>query len=95
MGTSELEGWCTDPFGLHEARWLSDGVPTKLVRDDGVESYEDPPGEEWTVTPSPIIEEPRDTGREAEDLRRKMSEAAEFGSTWGSHMPMPGQHDSS
>ena len=36
MGTSELEGWCTDPFGLHEARWLSDGVPTKLVRDNGV-----------------------------------------------------------
>ena len=93
MGTSELEGWCTDPFGLHEARWLSDGVPTKLVRDNGVESYEDPPDEEWTVTPSLIVEEPLDVGHEAEDLRRKMSEAAEFGATWGSHMPMPGQHD--
>ena len=93
MGTSELEGWCTDPFGLHEARWLSDGVPTKLVRDNGVESYEDPPDEEWTVTPSLIVEEPLDGGHEAEDLRRKMSEAAEFGATWGSHMPMPGQHD--
>ena len=93
MGTSELEGWCTDPFGLHEARWLSDGVPTKLVRDNGVESYEDPPDEEWTVTPSLIVEEPLDVGHEAEDLRRKMSEAAEFGATWGSHMPMPGDHD--
>ena len=93
MGTSELEGWCTDPFGLHEARWLSDGVPTKLVRDNGVESYEEPPDEEWTVTPSLIVEEPLDGGHEAEDLRRKMSEAAEFGATWGSHMPMPGQHD--
>jgi hypothetical protein len=93
MGTSELEGWCTDPFGLHEARWLSDGVPTKLVRDNGVESYEDPPDEDWTVTPSLIVEEPQDVGHEAEDLRRKMSEAAEFGATWGSHMPMPGQHD--
>ena len=93
MGTSELEGWCTDPFGLHEARWLSDGVPTKLVRDNGVESYEEPPDEEWTVTPSLIVEEPLDVGHEAEDLRRKMSEAAEFGATWGSHMPMPGQHD--
>ena len=93
MGSSELEGWCTDPFGLHEARWLSDGVPTKLVRDNGVESYEDPPDEEWTVTPSLIVEEPLDGGHEAEDLRRKMSEAAEFGATWGSHMPMPGQHD--
>ena len=93
MGISQLEGWCTDPFGLHEARWLSDGVPTKLVRDNGVESYEDPPDEEWTVTPSLIVEEPLDVGHEAEDLRRKMSEAAEFGATWGSHMPMPGQHD--
>ena len=93
MGTSELEGWCTDPFGLHEARWLSDGVATKLVRDNGVESYEDPPDEEWTVTPSPIVEEPGDVGREAEDLRRRMGEAAEFGATWGSHMPMPGDHD--
>ena len=93
MDTSELEGWCTDPFGLHEARWLSDGVPTKLVRDNGVESYEDPPDEEWTVTPSLIVEEPEDVGGEAEDLRRKMGEAAEFGATWGSHMPMPGRHD--
>jgi hypothetical protein len=93
VGTSELEGWCTDPFGLHEARWLSDGVPTKLVRDNGVEAYEDPPDEEWTVTPSPILEEPQDVGHEAEDLRRRMGEAAEFGSTWGSHMPMPGERD--
>jgi hypothetical protein len=92
MGTPALEGWCTDPFGLHEARWLSDGVPTKLVRDNGVESYEDPPDEEWTVTPSPIVEEPQDVGRETTDLRHRMSEAAEFGATWGSHMPMPGQH---
>jgi hypothetical protein len=94
MSTEQLEGWCTDPFGRHEARWMSDGVPTKLVRDGhGAESYEDPPDEEWKVTPSPIVEEPQDVGREAEELRQKMSEAAEFGSTWGSHMPMPGDHD--
>jgi hypothetical protein len=45
---SELdeEGWFTDPFGRHEARWLSYGKPTKLVRDKGVESYDDPPDEE-------------------------------------------------
>ena len=26
-----LGGWCTDPYVLHEARWLSDDKPTKLV----------------------------------------------------------------
>lgn len=35
------EGWCPDPFGRHESRWMSAGVPTSLVRDDGVESHDD------------------------------------------------------
>jgi hypothetical protein len=47
----ELEGWFTDPFGRHEARWLSDGTPTKLVRDGELESYDDPPDEEPSVVP--------------------------------------------
>jgi hypothetical protein len=46
MRAEDLEGWCTDPFGRHEARWLSQGTPTKLVRDGEVESYDDPPDEE-------------------------------------------------
>ncbi len=94
MSTSDLEGWCTDPFGRHDARWMSDGVPTKLVRDgNGVESYDDPPDEEWTVTPTPIVVDvPPDPSRQ-DALREQMGHAAEFGSTWGSHMPMPGEHD--
>ncbi len=36
------EGWFVDPFGIHEARWISDGIPTALVRDGRVES-QDPP----------------------------------------------------
>jgi hypothetical protein len=39
------EGWYVDPFGRHEARWISDGTPTALVRDDGVESQDSPPDE--------------------------------------------------
>ena len=39
------EGWYTDPFGRHEARWMSDGEPTKLVRDAGGESFDAPPDE--------------------------------------------------
>jgi hypothetical protein len=39
----EQEGWFTDPWGRHEARWLSAGKPSKLVRDGGIESFDDPP----------------------------------------------------
>lgn len=39
------EGWCADPFGRHEARWISNGSPTNLVRDRGVESRDEPPTE--------------------------------------------------
>jgi hypothetical protein len=39
-----VQGWQPDPFGVHEARYFSaDGQPTKLVRDRGVESYDEPP----------------------------------------------------
>ena len=50
----EEEGWFTDPFGRHEARWLSFGTPTKLVRDGDVESYDEPPDEEPTSVPERI-----------------------------------------
>jgi hypothetical protein len=43
MEQANEEGWYTDPYGLHEARWMSMGNPTKLVRDGGVESYDDVP----------------------------------------------------
>ena len=42
-------GWCTDPVGRHEARWLSGGTLTTLVRDGGAASMGSPsevPGEE-------------------------------------------------
>jgi hypothetical protein len=40
---ADLHGWQSDPFGLHEQRYFSQGEPTKLVRDGGVESYDPPP----------------------------------------------------
>jgi hypothetical protein len=43
--STEPQGWCEDPFQLHEARYFSAGRPTKLVRDGDVESYDQPPGE--------------------------------------------------
>ena len=43
MGTISAEGWYRDPFAIHEDRWMSQGRPTKLVRDGGVEAYDPPP----------------------------------------------------
>jgi hypothetical protein len=37
------EGWYRDPYGLHDDRWFSDGRPTNLVRDQGIESHDEPP----------------------------------------------------
>ena len=50
-----LEGWHTDPFGLHEARWMSDGTPTKLVLDQGKESYDSIPYCEPIFAPEPFL----------------------------------------
>jgi hypothetical protein len=44
-------GFHPDPFRIHQERYLSaEGLPTKLVRDDGIESY-DPPPEVAVPTP--------------------------------------------
>jgi hypothetical protein len=37
------QGWYRDPWAIHEDRYFSRGMPTKLVRDGGRESYEPPP----------------------------------------------------
>jgi hypothetical protein len=66
---SDLEGWHTDPYGRHEARWLSEGHPTKLVRDGEVESYDDPPtGEVPIADPVPI--DTYEPEPDADQLRR-------------------------
>jgi len=43
MGTNAAEGWYRDPFCIHEDRWMSQGQPTKLVRDGRTESCDPPP----------------------------------------------------
>lgn len=61
------EGWFVDPFGLHEARWLSEGKPTKLVGDGEVETYDDPPNEDTVQGATRIQGTPAAGGA---DLRR-------------------------
>jgi len=41
-----VQGWYPDPYERHDDRWFSDGKPTRLVRDQGTESYDEPPLEQ-------------------------------------------------
>ncbi len=61
------EGWYTDPFARHELRWMSDGKPTKLVRDQERECYDDVPDGPFIRTPV-AVEYPK--VRDGSDLRR-------------------------
>lgn len=72
MTQSILEGWHTDPWGLHDARWLSGGAPTKLVRDGSVERFDDVPSSVATSTPTPIAVS--DGASHGVDLRRSDQE---------------------
>jgi hypothetical protein len=66
-GAVDEEGWYVDPFGRHEARWISDAVPTALVRDGRIESHDPPPDTVYPGTLQPVPEESRADGT---DLRR-------------------------
>ena len=48
------EGWFTDPYGIHDARWLSEGTATALVRDGELEGNDPPPDEPPRFEPQPI-----------------------------------------
>jgi hypothetical protein len=42
------EGWYRDPFKIHADRWISEGQPTALVRDEGIEAHDPPPEKAFT-----------------------------------------------
>lgn len=73
MSDEALEGWYTDPYGRHDARWMSDGRPTRLVRDGKVTSSDEPPDGPWVTKPQPWESEPN--GDHGSDLLR--ADAAE------------------
>ncbi len=72
---ADEEGWYTDPYGLHEARWFSQGQPTRLVRDGDVESSDEPPAEAPSGEPVELHVTPSSTGdtdlRRADDAERE------------------------
>ena len=66
------EGWYVDPYGVHDARWFSDGKPTLLVRDGTVESHDPPPDAPY---PGELRELDQESAADGQDLRR--ADAAE------------------
>lgn len=48
------QGWYTDPYGRHERRWFSDGHPTRLVGDQGVDADDPPPRTPYARPPAPV-----------------------------------------
>jgi hypothetical protein len=61
-GVMKAEGWYLDPFGSHEARWFSNGAPTILVRDKGVESHDSPPSTNYAGELTPIEDDDEESG---------------------------------
>ena len=58
------EGWYRDPYGLHGDRWFSDGQPTSLVRDRGIESRDEPPQSDVPLPLEPVQEAGESDGRD-------------------------------
>jgi hypothetical protein len=63
----QAEGWYRDPYGIHGDRWISAGQPTSLVRDQGVESRDEPPPRE---TPLPLVSVAETQESDGNDLLR-------------------------
>jgi hypothetical protein len=61
------EGWYSDPYGLHDARWYSVGRPTALVRDGRTEGKDPPPDGPPPHPPEPL---PQAEAPDGTDLRR-------------------------
>jgi hypothetical protein len=69
----KAQGWYHDPYRVHEDRYFSDGHPTKLVRDSGVECYDPPPPGPPEVE---LVEVPDEPSGDPSDLHRADEQAA-------------------
>jgi hypothetical protein len=58
------EGWFTDPFERHEARWMSQGTPTALVRDGNIEGSDPVASGPFIVNPVRVGGHPAEFGSE-------------------------------
>jgi hypothetical protein len=89
------QGWYSDPWEHHEARWFSSGDPTALVRDGYTEGHDPPPDSPYASTPEPLAEprwldsddacraDDRDDDWHFDNERAQSAVWAEFGRSWG------------
>ena len=67
---SPAQGWYRDPYGLHEDRYFSQGLPTKLVRDGEREAYDLPPDQPLPEADLVPAEQPGGEAPDGSDLLR-------------------------
>lgn len=79
MKPHEAQGWYRDPYGQHEDRYFSAGQPTKLVRDGGQESCQEPPDQPYDPAELVRAVSEADGGFDGSDLRR--ADEAELSAT--------------
>jgi hypothetical protein len=66
----QAQGWYRDPYAIHEDRYFSDGVATKLVRDNDQESYDPPPDRPLPEGELVSAGQPNDEAANGADLHR-------------------------
>ena len=77
------QGWFHDPYGIHGDRWFSDGKATRLVRDMGTESYDDPPSWEPVESLVPVPPRPGDnTDSRRADAATRVDQAYDAKKAW-------------
>jgi hypothetical protein len=67
---SPAQGWFRDPYGLHEDRYFSQGLPTRLVRDGEREAYDLPPDQPLPEADLVPTEQPGGEAPDGSDLLR-------------------------
>jgi hypothetical protein len=77
------QGWFHDPYGIHDDRWFSDGRATRLVRDMGAESYDDPPSWEPVEPLTPVPPRPgNNTDLKRADAATRVDQAYDAKKAW-------------
>jgi hypothetical protein len=77
------QGWFHDPYGIHGDRWFSDGKATRLVRDMGAESYDNPPSGEPVEPLVPVPPPPSDnTDSRQADAATRVDQAYDAKKAW-------------
>ncbi len=103
MGQEPLEGWCIDPYGRHDARWMSDGKPTKLVRDGETTSEDEPPEGPFVRVPKRIEDDPTsdpadllradDAERDGSSMDHDKVYMKQMDAVWSDGAPLTWIHD--